>query len=236
MAIKEDLNGLVRLQEIDSRLQKIEHKREELNEAIQNVREPLTALEAGKDAVARRLETLQRDTRALEGSIAEYTERIQKSSEKLPLITTQKEYFALQKEIETMNREKERLEETLLTNMGTLEELQEEAANLTQQCSEEEKNFLTKKTKIKRDTVAFDTETEELQEQRKTIAAGIDARYLAHYDKVLLYKGSPAVVQIVDGNCRGCHMTLPPQLYNDVRRGDAVITCSFCHRILYVES
>jgi predicted nucleic acid-binding Zn-ribbon protein len=236
MAIKEDINGLVRLQEIDSRLQEIEDKRDVLKQAIQKVREPLNALETERDVVTERMETLQRDTRNLEGSAAELTDRIQRSSEKLPLITTQKEYFALQKEIETMAREKERLEETLLANMGTLEELQKEAVDLANRCTEEETNFVTRKDEMERDAADFDTETAELNQQRKSIATGIDARYLAHYNKVVLYKGSPVVVKIVDGNCRGCHMTLPPQLFNDVRRGDSVITCSFCNRILYVES
>jgi uncharacterized protein len=41
-----------------------------------------------------------------------------------------------------------------------------------------------------------------------------------------------AVVEAKEGNCMGCNMHLPPQLYNTLFRADDVITCPHCQRIL----
>jgi predicted nucleic acid-binding Zn-ribbon protein len=81
----------------------------------------------------------------------------------------------------------------------------------------------------------FDMETQKLTEEKENVSRELNSRYLGLYNRVLMSRGSPAVVQIVEGNCQGCHMTLPPQLAHDIRKGASIITCSFCQRILYVE-
>ena len=36
-----------------------------------------------------------------------------------------------------------------------------------------------------------------------------------------------------DGTCSVCHVRMRPQVYNEVRRGDTLIQCESCQRILY---
>ena len=42
-----------------------------------------------------------------------------------------------------------------------------------------------------------------------------------------------AVASVVKGVCRGCHMTIPPQLNNVLARFDSVESCPRCQRLLY---
>ncbi len=235
MNIKEDISELIHLQGVDSRLQEVEERMGELQKAIQKVRAPLNQLEERRDDLLGRVPELRHEMLRLEQSIKEHTDKIQKSKDKLPLITTQKEYFALQKEIETMQKEKNKLEEDLLSKMGTLEDLQKEKDEVLSQCQVEEDAFLKKKQEMENENVHFDSEHNELKLKRESIASEINPKYLKHYNKILTHKGPPALVRIIDGNCQGCHVTLPPQLYNDVRKANSIITCTFCGRILYAE-
>ena len=41
--------------------------------------------------------------------------------------------------------------------------------------------------------------------------------------------------QIYQHVCQGCHMTLPPQQVNEVRRADKLNLCPTCQRILYIK-
>lgn len=236
MTIQEEIQGLIQLQKIDNRLREIEEKREDLRVAIEKVRDPLTELEARRDDLIKQVTDLGDEMRRLELTTQELGDRIVKSEEKLPLITTQKEYFALQKEIEIMQRDKSEAEDELLQKMGTYEEQQKEKDELLAQCEAEEKDFHTKKDQMESANTEFDAETQQLDSGKKSVASEIGAQYLQHYKNVLIYKGAPVVVKIIDGNCQGCHMNLPPQLFNDVRKADSIITCSYCNRILYVES
>ena len=43
-----------------------------------------------------------------------------------------------------------------------------------------------------------------------------------------------AVAEVKNGACGGCQLQLPPQLVAEVRRGDELMDCSYCHRILFM--
>jgi len=236
MTLQEELQQLIHLQEVDNQLEEIREKRAEVEQLILHVREPLTQLESERDLGIEEIGKLREEARGLELATQEFTEKIRKSQEKLSRIKTQEEYFALQKEIEGMERKKEEDEENLLRNMEQLESTQKEKDELSARCTEEEKNFQEKREEMLADSTLFDSREKELKARREKILEKINPRHLAYYNKVFQHKGGPAVVRIIDGNCQGCHMNLPPQLFNDVRKGASIITCSFCNRILYVEN
>ena len=52
------------------------------------------------------------------------------------------------------------------------------------------------------------------------------------YERLREQRRGIAVVEARDGSCLGCNMSIPPQLYNNLFRGDELITCPHCHRIL----
>ncbi len=236
MTVKEEIQGLIDLQRIDNRLHEIEGQRKELQEAILKVRDPLTQLEIKRDDLINQVSELRNQMQQLEVIIQENADKAEKSKEKLPLITTQKEYFALQKEIEVMERDKNRREEELLQKMGDFEELQNEKDETVGMAETEKENFLKEKEEMESANVQFDTEFGELIEKKEKVTREIAPRSLGHYNNVLTYQETPAVVQIIDGNCQGCHMNLPPQVFNDVRKGESIITCSYCNRILFAEA
>lgn len=236
MTIKEDISGLIHLQTVDTRLQEVEEMMETLRMDIRGVKTPLTQLETRRDELISRISELRREMLRLEQSINEDDDKIQKSRDKLPLITTQKEYFALQKEIETMQKEKSRMEQDLLTRMGTLEELQKERDEVSSQCQVEEAAFLKKKQEMENANTHFDAENNELKLKREDISREISPKQLNHYNRILAHKGPPALVPIIERTCQGCHVTLPPQVYNDVRKANSIITCSYCGRILYSQT
>ena len=53
------------------------------------------------------------------------------------------------------------------------------------------------------------------------------------YRRLLTGRKGLAVVGIKNGTCQGCFLSLPPQLVQEVRRQDRILTCSHCQRILF---
>jgi hypothetical protein len=45
-----------------------------------------------------------------------------------------------------------------------------------------------------------------------------------------------AVVEVVNGACRGCHMSLPPQLVNILAGQDTIENCPSCQRLVYTQA
>ena len=63
----------------------------------------------------------------------------------------------------------------------------------------------------------------------------VDAATLKLYERVRSSK-SPAVMMVTTVNCPGCHTALAPQTRNEIRRGEALIPCLRCGRLLYPET
>ena len=46
-------------------------------------------------------------------------------------------------------------------------------------------------------------------------------------------RNGKAVVETKSEVCLGCHMNIPPQLFNDVKKNEEIVICAYCNRILY---
>ena len=75
----------------------------------------------------------------------------------------------------------------------------------------------------------------EYQGKDKNLRKIVDPSLLSKYDRIKQGKKGLAVVECHDGVCRGCHMHIQPQLYNELVRGDRLIICPSCQRILFVK-
>ena len=65
--------------------------------------------------------------------------------------------------------------------------------------------------------------------------ANINAEIFKRYQRIREKKDGVAVVPVADGFCGGCSIALPPQLINDVLKGEDLVACRNCLRILYLK-
>jgi hypothetical protein len=68
--------------------------------------------------------------------------------------------------------------------------------------------------------------------ERDALAKRVRPEVLKRYSAIRLKRGL-AVVPVVRGSCQGCHMSVPPQLYNLLQRGNSIEVCPSCYRIIY---
>ena len=71
------------------------------------------------------------------------------------------------------------------------------------------------------------------RETRDRMASALDARLRQKYEQIFERRGGTAVVEVRNGTCQGCHMNLPPQLFNELQRTRDVRLCPNCNRILF---
>jgi predicted nucleic acid-binding Zn-ribbon protein len=55
------------------------------------------------------------------------------------------------------------------------------------------------------------------------------------YEKLREGRRGVAVAEARAGGCMGCNMQLPPQMYNNLYKGEELITCPHCQRILVLK-
>jgi len=53
------------------------------------------------------------------------------------------------------------------------------------------------------------------------------------YERIRKGRRGVAIAEAVDGRCSACHMTIRLQFFQDLKKGDQVMNCESCSRILY---
>jgi predicted nucleic acid-binding Zn-ribbon protein len=74
-------------------------------------------------------------------------------------------------------------------------------------------------------------ELAELNARRVEVGPKLDAKVLAVYEKILTRR-RPALALVSEEMCQGCRVGIPAQNYIEILKGERIITCGNCHRIL----
>ena len=150
-------------------------------------------------------------------------------------VKTNREYSALLTEIESVKREKEELDENAIKSMELIESIQAEIQGIKseleefQNQSKEKRAELTNKINDLKDRMAVE------KQKRDNLAIRIDKSTIKLYERIMRSRKNLAVVTLRNGSCGGCFAEVPLQRVADIRKGDRLLTCDNCGRILYYE-
>ena len=159
---------------------------------------------------------------------------IKKSEAKLSSVKTNKEYQAFLKEIDDIKEKNSKLEDDMIDFLDRIEAAENTLNTKMAEYSELQTRLNDEKETIQKETEEGKRQLEDLDAQLKTVAAGIDAALLATYNKVkALQNNAIGIVAVTDAVCQGCNMNIPPQMYNELQRGDSLKKCPICDRIIY---
>jgi len=231
--LKDKLLVLIQLQECDNKIAKALQAKTQTPVRIQKLEDDLRAMETQFKAHEDQLEALRKDKRQLEREIQELDGKVEKSSAKLTQIKSNKEYTAALKEIDDLKTIKFQTEEKAIQMMEAAEELERKCKGhketlkaLRDQCEKD-------KDGIKKELLALEKDLETRQNERSQLCCDFDQGLLKKYLFLKERKGGLAISSVVTGVCQTCHMGIPPQKFNELIRGNDLMTCPHCQRIIY---
>ena len=195
------------------------------------IQEVLSAVEAKRSE----LETMDADRKTLEENLATENANIVRSEANLKGITTQKEYQAVNKEIASAKKLIAELEDKLLQKISRLEELTAELAAMEADLHSLDENLGMQKAEIRVQIEKEESSAAADAKIRAEIVKSLPVPLFKRYEKLREVRRGIAVVEARDGGCLGCNMQLPPQLYNNLYRGEELITCPHCQRMLVLK-
>jgi len=231
--VKDQLKILVQLQACDSRISAIVDQKDKAPLRIQKLENDLLAAEENLREDAERLELLGKERREIEQEIQDFENKIDKSNVKLSNIKSNKEYAAALKEIEDLKTAKFQAEEKMIHLLEEIEALEEKKSANKDEQIRLEKNFNNDKLKIKKEISVLDKELKGLQKKSTALGRSMDKEILKRYHFLLERRDGQAVSAVIAGVCQTCHMGIPPQKFNELLRGDALMTCPYCNRMIY---
>ncbi len=144
-----------------------------------------------------------------------------------------KELQALQREIDQIKQGNSQLEEELLAVMEVLETEGAVQQQREAELKELEEGWNGRREEFEAEIAEIERTVAESSRVRAEIAAQLSGDLMGQYELIFARRGGKAVVAVSEGICEGCHMNIPPQLWNEIIRNDKLILCPNCHRILY---
>lgn len=231
--MNEQLALLIRLQDLDTQLDANAEKRRQVPLLIEAATKPVEDATAELTKVKGDLDTLNRDRRDKEQDLKEREERIEKLTGRSGEIKSNKEYQAHLFEIELAQQEKGTVEERLIEMMDRAEALQRTIKEREDALAARKRDYEQERARIEAEQRAMEAETERLSADAKALAAQLSPSNRQTYNHLKTTRKGLAVVALKNGACQGCRLALPPQLIADLRKNDKLLTCTYCHRILF---
>ncbi|NOX34784.1 MAG: nucleotide-binding protein [Deltaproteobacteria bacterium] len=230
---KQDIKTLVQLQEAESEivrleavLEKVEKEKGKLSIRLNRFGK---ALEENKENLLR----ASTGCRDIEREIQIVDDHIVRSNEKLRMVKTNKEYQLLLREVDDNKKRKDALETELLEYLDEKEKIEgivrdsEKEYSLLKDQTEAEQKDIDKKSTDDKELL------DEYLDRQKEIGKNLDPLLMKRFAKISKMNNGSAVINVRNEVCMGCFMNIPPQLYIEVQRGNSLISCPQCSRILY---
>lgn len=227
-----DLAKLMDLQQVEGEIARLAAEVAALPKHLQIIE---AKLNSAKDRVDKAKAAIKADEiakRKYESEIQGQHEKIRRFREQSSSVKTNEQYRALMNEISTAEQEIRSLEDKILDCMEDAENKERQVkiseVDLKAEAAENEKEKAHARTLTEKD----EKRLAELRQQQSTIRSEITEDSLRQYDRIARHRGT-GLAEARDQRCLGCQIMLRPQVFAEVRKGEQVIVCDSCSRLLY---
>ena len=232
--MKAELQQLVALQTLDTRIRTLEKDLEAIPERRAEIEREFDQRAFEIRGLESRLDEAKHTRARLENDVVEQKGRAERAERNLMSSKKQDEYTAAIREADAARKQISTLETQILEQLEILE--QAEAA-----LNERAEEIASLNTDREARLSAFDSETGKQSEElnaarveRDQLLASLPKAMSGLYQRISKrIRDGVAVAEARNGACTACFMALRPQMMAEVRRGMEIITCDNCNRILY---
>ena len=237
IAMEQKLHTLYRIQQTDTKIDKIYLLRGELPLEVQDLEDEIAGLQT-------RIANAKAEIKEIEKANAEHRHAIEESKHLMARYDAQRdnvknnrEYESITKEIEYQDLEQQVAEKKIRENDMLAEEKKQVIEEAQDALAHRESDLVEKRKEL--DTIVEETakEEEELLKEREKLVGQIDERMMVAYSKVRANAHNKlAVVTVRRDACGGCFNKIPPQRRLDIEESKKIIVCEYCGRILVSSS
>ncbi len=231
--LEEKMELLINLQACDAEMRDLEHRKAEGPLKIKEIEDRLGQMDEDLKTAEQELEDLKRERSGIEEDIEAAETKIGKANIKLSNIKSNKEYKAALKEIDDLTREKSRLEDKAIAFMEQVDALSEQCLAKNEERDRLHREFMQEKENILHEMSTMDEALQALSMKRGQVSSKVSEDLLQRYDFIRERRAGLALSPVLNGVCQACHMEIPPQKYNELIRGESLLLCPNCRRIIY---
>ncbi|MBA4138052.1 MAG: hypothetical protein C0518_12105 [Opitutus sp.] len=200
----------------------------------------IAAVEARIAAERQAIETAKTEWHGLEAKKKTLENEIKSAEEKIAKYKTQQlevrkndEYRALTHEIETMEATISGYEEEELKIMYSIDEAKKRFADAERALKVNISGHEGKIASLRAHETEVRGELEKATAATNAARATVPEPQIRLYDRLAKKPGMPVCVPVQGGRCGGCHMRVSSNIEFEARKGENIVTCDQCGRIVY---
>ncbi|HEY7304090.1 MAG TPA: C4-type zinc ribbon domain-containing protein [Bryobacteraceae bacterium] len=228
----QDLALALRLQALDRKIVSLENEIATLPKHIAEIEKRLESHTRRLEIDRAALIANHRDRKKLEGDIQVHEQKVSKLKDQMLGAKTNEQYKAFQHEIAYVEAEIRKAEDRILDLMEKSEPLDANVKLAESELKNEQQDVEAEKKRARERTAIDQKELVQERSERKHIAEQMDPRFYAEYERIRKKTRNTPIADATEGRCSACQIALRPQFFQDLRRGDRIMFCESCGRIL----
>lgn len=233
--MREDLQRLIEIQQLDDDINAEKSEQEALREDLDGKAGEVENAKTALNDHEEELLALKKEVDRKNLNIKEKDVAVENDRATLSRITSNREYKAILTQIEKDRADLSVIEDELLEEMGRSDEVAGKVEEEKTLVKDLESALAQKEEEVKGLIDSSDGRVAVLEEKRSAIAVGVDSELMGIYTRLTSRDDGKAVASADGGMCGGCNMTLTSQTISELIKGDEIIRCMTCGRILYLE-
>jgi len=233
ISIEEKLRQLYTLQKIDSKIDEIEVLKGELPMEVSDLEDEITGLETRLKNLNETVKDIEKDGQKFTTRITEGEGLIKKYTKQLDDVKNNREFDALNKELEMQKLEIQLAEKKAKENGEKVAVKNAVVKEVKDKLKSKKSNLDLKKEELKGIIAKTEKEEKTLRKNASIAEEAIDERLLKAYHRIRKnYRNGLALVTIERDSCGGCFNQIPPQIQLEVSQRKKILACEHCGRIL----
>ncbi len=226
---------LKRLQSVDAQLYQLRRQQDEKPRELEQIMAAVAAQEARMKTGEDRMKSLQLSQKEKDMELQGREAQVKKLQGQLFQVKTNREYSAMQREIESLKADNSLLEEAVLKLFDAIDQAASDRQREQQELTKQQDRLRVERARIEGELAQIEEQLAQLTRSREAVVPEVPPPALTAYERVLRLRDGVALVPLVNDACGGCHRRLPPQVVNEVYLNAKLIACESCNRILYFD-
>lgn len=232
MSIREQIAFLEELASIDTDIRRIDEQLDKQRNNLDGTRTEVKGIEERLKADRERLVEMDKTRGELNIELRQMSQQIERSREKLQRSRNERESNASQRELEELRKLQRDREEEIEKISGL-----SESARSSIEEGEGKRAALVAALEgsaqgVTATLAGLEQEKKVRLEERKRVVSKIPVVVVRRYDSIRTRRPF-AIAKTHDGTCNGCHIAIPPMMFQKMLRQEEFEQCPNCRRILY---
>ena len=232
--MKAELEKLIELQITDTNIRRLKTALETAEQRRADIEQEFEQHASSIREIQGKRDEIQTARAALDKQITENKVYHERAERNLKNSQNQKEYETAMRETDALQKQIGTLETESLEKLTAVEEVEKTLAERAEEINSLEANRDSALAKFDKELTKSRKEFEAESKAREKVFVTLPAQLAAVYNRLAQRsRDGIAVAEVVNQSCSACYMKLRPQRQVEVKKGDQIITCESCSRILY---